>query len=281
MADFMQEMLRLNHQRNKLYMNDDIIIIERFSKKRYETYKAKGIPFHVVCSLGRLCEVKAFDCGDNHDQVFVESTFEYLGKNRTSGHYANQKNGCTQYRNKDGKLFILRGPWFKNNDLVVLTKDGIAGRKIFFWQGIRPGSNMFLANWGVYSPYDDLYDSDFSHCTLGCDLRDTNSNGHTRNYHFRLATDKDIADYRNALRDHRITWEDNGRFYHYPHVGDHYYEIFFNHGVADFRECVLESEDTRPEISRLIMECDLTVHLELREKRVRERVDKINIALGL
>lgn len=28
-------------------------------------------------------------------------------------------------------------------------------------------------------------------------------------------------------------------------------------------------------------ECDLTVHLELREKRVRERVDKINIALGL
>ena len=81
MADFMQEMLRLNHQRNKLYMNDDIIIIERFSKKRYETYKAKGIPFHVVCTLGRLCEVKAFDCGDNHDQVFVESTYEYLGKN--------------------------------------------------------------------------------------------------------------------------------------------------------------------------------------------------------
>lgn len=281
MADFMQEMLRLNHQRNKLYMNDDIIIIERFSKKRYETYKAKGIPFHVVCSLGRLCEVKAFDCGDNHDQVFVESTYEYLGKNRTSGHYANQKNGCTQYRNKDGKLFILRGPWFKNNDLVVLTKDGIAGRKIFFWQGIRPKDNMFLANWGAYSPYDDLHDSDFSQCTLGCDLRNTHPSGRTYNYHFRLATDKDIADYRNALRDHRITWEDNGRFYHYPHVGDHYYEIFFNHGVADFRECVLESEDTRPEISRLIMECDLTVHLKLREKRVRERVDKINIALGL
>lgn len=35
-------------------MNDDIIIIERFSKKRYETYKAKGIPFHVVCGKGRL-----------------------------------------------------------------------------------------------------------------------------------------------------------------------------------------------------------------------------------
>ena len=57
-------------------MNDDIIIIERFSKKRYETYKAKGIPFHVVCGKGRLCEVKAFDCGDNHDQVFVESTYD-------------------------------------------------------------------------------------------------------------------------------------------------------------------------------------------------------------
>ena len=71
------------------------------------------------------------------------------------------------------------------------------------------------------------------------------------------------------------------RSYHYPHVGDHYYEIFFNHGVADFRECVLESEDTRPEISRLIMRCDLTVHLELREERVRKRVDGINKALGL
>ena len=29
------------------------------------------------------------------------------------------------------------------------------------------------------------------------------------------------------------------------------------------------------------MECDLTVHLELREKRVRQRVDEINKALGL
>lgn len=152
-------------------MNDDIIIIERFSKKRYETYKAKGIPFHVVCGKGRLCEVKAFDCGDNHDQVFVESTYEYLGKARTSGHYANQKNGCTQYREQDGKLFIYRGPWFKHNDLVVQTRDGIAGREIFFWHGIRPKDNMFLANWGAYSPYDDLHDSDFSQCTLGCDLK--------------------------------------------------------------------------------------------------------------
>ena len=140
---------------------------------------------------------------------------------------------------------------------------------------------MFLANWGVYSPYDDLHDSDFSQCTLGCKLEKTHPSGEVRDYHFRLATDKDIADYRNALRDHRITWEDDGRFYHYPHVGDHYYEIFFNHGVADFRECILESEDTRPEISRLIMKCDLDVHLELREKRVRQRVDEINKALGL
>lgn len=262
-------------------MNDDIIITERFSKERYETYKAKGIPFHVVCSRGRLCEVKAFDCGNNHDQVYVESTDEYLGKNRTIGHYANQKNGCTQYREQDGKLFIYRGPWFKHNDLVVQTRDGIAGRSIFFWHGIRPKDNMFLAYSGVYSPYDDLHDSDFSQCTLGCDLRDAPSNGQIRNSHFRLATDRDIADYRNALRNHRITWEDSGRFYHYPHVGDHYYEIFFNHGEADFRECVLDSEDSRPETSRLIMKCDLTVHLELREKHVRQRVHEINKALGL
>lgn len=37
-------------------MENDNIIIERFSKKRYITYKAKGIPFHVVSSRGRLCE---------------------------------------------------------------------------------------------------------------------------------------------------------------------------------------------------------------------------------
>lgn len=37
-------------------MENDNIIIERFSKKRYITYKAKDIPFHVVSSRGRLCE---------------------------------------------------------------------------------------------------------------------------------------------------------------------------------------------------------------------------------
>lgn len=253
-------------------MNDDIIIIERFSKKRYETYKAKGIPFHVVNGRGSLGEVKAFDCGVNHDEVFVEIAYKYLGRDYANGYYANQKNGRGQDREQDEKLFIYRGPWFKHNDLVVQTRDGIAGREIFFWHGINPKEKMFLVNWGAYSPYDDLHDSDFTKCTVGCELRNT---------HFRLATDKDIADYRNALRDHRITWEDEGRFYHYPHVGDHYYEIFFNHGVADFRECIVESEDTRPEISRLIMECDLTVHLELREERVRKRVDDINKALGL
>lgn len=262
-------------------MNNDIITIERFSKKRYETYKKKGIPFHVVCGKGRLCEVKAFDCGKNKDQVYVESTYKYDGRDYTTGHYANQKNGCTEYKEQDGKLFIYRGPWFEHNDLVVAETEGNSGRTIFFWHGIRPKEKEYLENWGIYSPYDDMHNSDFSHCTLGCELNREDFEGKMRYRHFRLATDKDIADYRNALRDHRITWEDNGYFYHYPHVGDHYFEIFFNHGVADFRECTFESEDTRPEISRLIMECDLTVGRELREKRVRKRVEEINKALGL
>lgn len=42
-----------------------------------------------------------------------------------------------------------------------------------------------------------------------------------------------------------------------------------------------DSEDERPPISRLIMECDLSVNQELREKRVRRRVRDINEALGL
>lgn len=106
-------------------MDNDNIIIERFSKKRYITYKAKGIPFHVVSSRGRLCDVKAFDCGVNHDNVLVESTYKWCGKNQTSSHYANQKSGCTGYPNQDGKLFIYRGPWFEYNDLVVCTEDNI------------------------------------------------------------------------------------------------------------------------------------------------------------
>lgn len=150
---------------NNRQCEDDTIVIERFSKKRYETYKAKGIPFKVVCDSGCLCEVKAFDCGVNNDQVLVESSYKFLGNDDVSAFYANQKSGSTQFAG--GKLSIYRD------------------------------------------------------------------------------------------------------------------EIFFNHGVADFRECVLESEDTRPEISRLIMKCDLDVHLELREKRVRKRVDEINKALGL
>lgn len=264
---------------NNKQCENDTIVIERFSKKRYETYKAKGIPFKVVCGSGRLCEVKAFDCGVNHDQMLVESPYKFLGKDDISLFYVNQKDGSTQFL--EGKLFIYRGPWFKHNDLVVKTIDGIAGREIFFWHGINTKDNMIFSHLAAYSPYDDFHDSEFHPGTTGSNLTYNLPDGGKGDYHFRLATTKDFADYRKALRDHRIVWNVDGRFYHYPHVGDHYYEIFFNHGVADFRECVLESEDTRPEISRLIMRCDLDVHLELREKRVRERVDGINKALGL
>lgn len=264
---------------NNKQCENDTVVIERFSKKRYETYKAKGIPFKVVGNSGRLCEIKAFDCGVNHDQVLVESSYKFLGKDDVSAFYANQKDGSTRF--SEGNLSIYRGPWFKRNDLVVKTIDGCAGRTIFFWHGINPKDNMLFAHWEAYSPYDDLSDSEFRPCTSGGDLTYNLPGGGKGNYHFRLATAKDLADYRKALRDHRIAWDVDGHFYHYPHVGDHYYEIFFNHGVADFRECVLESEDTRPEISRLIMKCDLGVHLELREERVRKRVDGINKALGL
>ena len=263
------------------YINDDVIRIERFSKKRYETYKKKGISFHVVSGNGRLCEVKAFDCGDNKDQVFVESTYKHCGRDYTDGLYANQKNGCTQYKEQDGKLFIYLGPWFKKGDLVVRTTDKTMGRVIFFWYGISPKENVYLENWGMYSPHEDMHDSQFSQCTLGCPVKREDWDGEYRNQHFCLATDKDIADYRKELRSHRITWEDNGRFYHYPHVGDRYFEIFFNHGVADFRERIMDNEENRPEISRLIMECNMTYNRELRESRVRKRVEEINKALGL
>ena len=68
-------------------MNNDTIIIERFSKKRYETYRKKGVPFHVVNGEGHLCEVKAFDCGEGEDKAFVEATSVYQGKNMKDAHY--------------------------------------------------------------------------------------------------------------------------------------------------------------------------------------------------
>lgn len=250
----------------------DIIIFERFSKKRYEAYKERGIQFHVVNSQGDLCEVKAFDCGAHKDKALVERIYKYGGEYCATVFYADQKNGCALY-GKDIKLFIYLGPLFNEGDLVVYTRDGIAGREIFFWEGISPQEKKLIFSRSIYIPYADLRYSHFINGKGGLDLKS--------DYHFRLATDKDITDYHNALRDHRITWEDDGLFYHYPHVGDHYYEIFFNHGVADFRECVCESEETRPEISRLIMECDLTVNLEIRERRVREQVRDINKALGI
>lgn len=263
-------------------MNNDTIIIERFSKKRYETYRKKGVPFHVAQGDGHHCEVKAFDCGKDKDMAFVEVTYVYQGKNKTDGRYFYQKNGRSPWR-AEGSVYIYRGPWFERNELVVTTTDGIMGRRIFFWQGVRLKEKEYLALWNISSPYEDMSHSDFIQCTVGSGIENEYpwEEKETRPKHFRHATDKDIADYKRALRDHRITWEDDWRFYHYPHVGDHYYEIFFNHGVADFRERILESEDARPEISRLIMECDTTVHLELREKYVRERVSKINEALGL
>lgn len=153
-------------------MDNDNIIIERFSKKRYITYKAKGIPFHVVSSRGRLCDVKAFDCGDNHDNVLVESTYKWCGKNQTSSHYANQKSGCTGYPNQDGKLFIYRGPWFEYNDLVVCTEDNIRGRYIFLWNKILPKEERFLACWKMYIPFENTDFTDFAQCLLGCDLKE-------------------------------------------------------------------------------------------------------------
>lgn len=262
-------------------MDNDNIIIERFSKKRYITYKAKGIPFHVVSSRGRLCDVKAFDCGYNHDNVLVESTYKWCGKNQTSSHYANQKSGCTGYPNQDGKLFIYRGPWFEYNDLVVCTEDNIRGRYIFLWDKILPKKESFLACWEMHIPFENTDSTDFVQCLFECNLKEGYPKSKQRNLHFRLANDKDIADYKDALLKHRIIWADDGRFYHYPLVGDHYYEIFFNHGVADFRERILEDEDTRPESSRLIMECNMIFHPEVREKRVKQRVDEINKVLGL
>ncbi len=262
-------------------MDNDNIIIERFSKKRYITYKAKGIPFHVVSSRGLLCDVKSFDCGYNHDNVLVESTYKWCGKNKTCSHYANQKSGCTGYPNQDGKLFIYRGPWFEYNDLVVCTEDNIRGRYIFLWDKILPKKESFLVCWEMYIPFENTDSTDFVQYLFECNLKEGYPKSKQRNLHFRLANDKDIADYKDALLKHRIIWADDGRFYHYPLVGDHYYEIFFNHGVADFRERILENEDTRPESSRLIMECNMTVHPEVREKRVKQRVDEINKVLGL
>lgn len=261
-------------------MDQDIIRIERFSKKRYDTYKQKGIPFRVVSGNGRLCEVKAFDCGKNTDEVFVESTYMYCGRAYTNGYYASQKNGCVVFGERDQNLFIYIGPWFRKGDLVVATTEEIIGRTIFFWEGIRPKEGEYIEKWGMYSPYEDMHGSEFSRCMLGGKLKRENCcNGKKQNVRFRLANNKDAADYRKELRNHRVTWENDGRFYYYPNIGDHYFEIFFSHGKADFRECVMDREEDRPEISRLIMECNMTYNRELRESRVRKRIEEINKAL--
>ncbi len=249
--------------------NSSAIKIEKFSKKRYETYKAEGIPFRVVDSDGRLCEIRAFDCGVLQGEVF----FEVTQNDDVRGYYANQKTGIIFGR--DSRLYIYLGPWFEKDQLVVSTSGSSMHRSIFFWGGVLPSKEEFIGRLTITETIcDDISHTQFCDCGLFYQI--------CNKEHLRLATDKDTADYCKALRDHRVTWEDDGHFYHYPHVGDHYYEIYFNHGVADFRECILESEATRPEISRLIMECDLSYYDQsLRESRVRERVKKINEALGI
>lgn len=248
-------------------------IFQRFTQKRYEDYKKKGIEFYVINAEGHYCEIQAFNCGENKDCALVEEHKTLEGEDRICTYYASQKTGSTQYRGNTGKLFICQGPIFKTNNLVVQTNPHIAGRHIFFWHGCRPAKGEYISNWQAYSPFDDMSDSQFAQCSLGCTFHEGDM--------FRRANDKDIEDYQRALRDHRITWEDDGRFYHYPHLGDHYFEIYFENGRATFAERSFESEDERPPISRLIMECDLSVNQELREKRVRRRVRDINEALGL
>lgn len=247
-------------------------IFKRFTMKRYEDYKKKGIDFYVINAEGNYCEIQAFNCGENRDCALVEEHNTSNGEERICTYYASQKTGSTQYRGNTGKLFICQGPIFKTNELVVRTNVGIIGRQIFFWHGCRPDMGYYVSKWEAYSPFDDMRSSQFHQCSLGCFLHEGDR--------FRRANDKDIDDYKRALRDHRITWEDDGYFYHYPHVGDHYFEIFFQNGRATFAERSFDSEDERPPVSRLIMECNLSVNQELREKRVRRRVREINEQLG-
>lgn len=261
-----------------------IISIERFTKGRYEWYKRKGVEFRVVNGYGRLCEVKAFDCGEKKDQVYVESHYEWCGEEKIKGYRASQRSGGAYMADPASKLYICRGPWFEKHALVVKTVDGVQGREIFMWGGLRPATGVqgeYLAKWSIVSPYDDMRNSQFNGGTCSYRLRQKAQDGKIETVRFRAATDRDIDDYSRALRDHRIAWEDDGNFYHYPHVGDKYYEIYFNHGKADFRQHVLVSESERPEVSRLIMPCDGNLPKEQRELPVREVVAKINKALGL
>lgn len=249
------------------------IRFERFSKKRYDTYTKKGMDFHIVNKEGNICRIIAFDCGDDKKYCMVEEYITWDGKDSISTYYAKQDNGCTKYRESEGKLFIWSGPFFKDGDLVVMTNPRIMGRSIFLWDGARPVRMEYLHKMYAYSPFDDMRHSQFiSHCT--CDKLRVGDE-------FRLATDKDRDDYRRALRHHRLTWADDGRFYYYPHVGDHYWQIYFTEQRAAYRECVLEDESKRPNISYLIMECDINLNEKLRRQRVEWVVSRINNALGL
>ena len=176
-------------------MNNDTIIIERFSKKRYETYRKKGVPFHVVNGEGHLCEVKAFDCGEGEDKAFVEATSVYQGKNMKDAHYVYQKNGRSPWR-AEYSLYIYRGPWFEYNELVVTTSDSVMGRSIFFWHGVRPKEKEYFDHWRVYSPYEDMSNSEFTQCTVGSRLENDYPwvEKEKRPKYFRHATDKDIAE---------------------------------------------------------------------------------------
>lgn len=42
-------------------------IFQRFTQKRYEDYKKKGIEFYVINAEGHYCEIQAFNCGENKD----------------------------------------------------------------------------------------------------------------------------------------------------------------------------------------------------------------------
>lgn len=249
------------------------IRFERFSKKRYDTYTKKGIDFHIVNKEGNLCKILSFDCGDDKKYCMVEEHRTWNDLEILNTYYARQSNGYAQYRDREGKLFIWHGPVFNEGDLVVKTNPLIMGRDIFFWDCAFPDDMEYIQDKNVYSPYDDMRHSQFCNCRISAKFNEGDE--------FRLATDKDREDYRRALRHHRIAWQDDGRFYYYPHVGDHYLQIYFTEHRAAYRECVLEDESKRPPISRLIMECDITLNERLRSERVERIVRKINNVFGL
>lgn len=201
------------------------IKIELFSLKKWERYAKNGVPMRLVNDRGFDCAIKAFNVGEDHKEMLVESRFK---DDQGCGRYG------ASYYNTNGKaynetLYIWTGCIdIEKGDLLVdywssATEDD--SFFYFFFEGIMTLEKRigYGEKWSI-----DCRGGQFSCCSAFCDL---SKYSYRSPHNVRKATEEEVAQYWELLSQNGYERDETGIHY-IPKVGEEYWTVEMEKGVA-------------------------------------------------